>query len=276
VLIYLEQSQEDDDLSLEFRSRILEDLPRTGDFFSLGTALLFQVPSVGDRLRLTAWTREDPLPDWGLDLDPPFRLRLTAGIPQVLTGPERTELTAFASRWAPGHSFTVALPLVADLRTLLGTLVLLDSPPFDLEDEAFVLAWTQYKYTLIQSLHPRRRSFPIYSEARLMRTLDDGHAFLAADLDTAALTSHCDRVGLPHHRVRLLVERTLSELTGQHGAVLWRPPRLTALFVLPARMDQDLLWHQIEATLRWPAGFQPQWERRVVKTPQELQTILGR
>ena len=218
----------------------------------------------------------ESVPDWEIDLDPPLRLRLTAGIPQVLTGPEKSDLLSFASRWANDAGFPVALPLVAEPRTLLGTLILLDSPPFDLEDEAFVLAWTQYKYTLIQSLHPRRRSVPVYSEARLMQTLENGHSFLAAVLDTTALTLYCDQAGLPHHRVRLLVERTLSELTGEHGAVLWRRPKLTALFVLPARMDQDLLWHQIDVSLKWPEGFRPQWNFKPIKTPQELQSVLGR
>lgn len=275
-MVYLEQSQEADEASLRYQSGLLEALPRTGDFFNLGTALFLQVPSTGDRLKLTAWTKTDPLPDWDLDLEPPLKLRLTAGIPQVLTGPERAAFRAFAARWAPGAGFPIALPLVAEPRTLLGTLVLLDSPPFDLEDETFVLAWTQYKYTLIQSLQPRRRSVPVYSESALMRTLEGGHGFLVVELDTTELALHCDRAGLSHHRVRLLVERALVELTGQHGAVLWRPPVLTALFVLPSRMDQDLLWHQIEGSLRWPEGFRPWWTRRVVRTPQELQTVLGR
>ena len=109
-----------------------------------------------------------------------------------------------------------------------------------------------------------------------MRALEGGHSFLAADLDTADLTAWCDRTGLPHHRVRLLVERFLVELTGEHGAVLWRPPVLTALFVLPHRMDEQLLWHQIEANLKWPEGFAPRWTRRAVRTPQDLQNVLGR
>ena len=197
-------------------------------------------------------------------------------MPQVLTGPERTDLKVFASRWAPGSTFPIALPLVAEPRTLLGTLVLLDAPPFDLEDEDFVLAWTQYKYTLIQSLHPRRKSVPVYSEASLMRTLEAGHSFLVADLDTTDLTYFCDRQGFPHHRVRLLVERALADLTGPQGAVLWRRPRLTALFVLPEKMDQELLWHQISLGLPWPDGYKPFWEIRTVRTPQELQTVLGR
>lgn len=274
--MYLEQSQEADDLSLAFRSRLLEELPRTGDFFGLGTAVFFQVPSSGDRLVLTAWTRPDPPPAWTIDLDPPLKLRLTAGIPQVLTGPEKTDLKAFCSRHVPQPGYPVALPLVAEPRTLLGTLVLLDAAPFDLEDEQFVLAWTQYKYTLIQSLQPRRKTLSLYSESGLMRTLDSGHFFLCAELDTTDLTRHCDQTGLPYHRVRRLVERTLSELTGNHGAVLWRPPVLTALFVLPSRMDRDLLWHQIEVSQRWPEGFQPRWDTRVIKTPQELQLLLGR
>jgi hypothetical protein len=181
-----------------------------------------------------------------------------------------------AARWNLDSTFPVALPLVAEPRTLLGALVLLDALPFDLEDETFVLAWTQYKYTLIQALHPRRASVPIYSEARLMRTLEGGHSFLVADLDLTDLTVHCDNVGLPHHRVRLLVERTLIELTGQQGAVLWRRPRLTALFVLPQTMDRKLLWHQIEVSLKWPEGFVPHWNLRLVNTPQELQSVLGR
>ena len=276
MLVYLEQSQEADELSSKFRSRMLEDLPRTGDFFNLGMAIFLQVPAAGDQLRLTAWTKEEPAPDWSIDLDPPFKLRLTAGIPQVLTGPEKADFLACASRWAPEAGFPIALPLVAEPRTLLGSLVLLDSPPFDLEDEAFVLAWTQYKYTLIQSLQPRRRSVAVYSESALMRSIDGGHSFLVAELDTTELTAWCDRVGLPHHRVRLLVERFLVELTGQHGAVLWRPPLLTALFVLPGRMDEELLWHQIESSLKWPEGFVPRWNRHLVRTPQELQTVLGR
>lgn len=251
-------------------------MPRTGDFFSLGTALFFQVPSSGDRLSLTAWTKAEPVPDWTIDLDPPLKLRLTAGIPQVLTGPEKSELKAFCSRYVPQAGFPIALPLVAEPRTLLGTLVLLDSPPFDLEDEDFVLAWTQYKYTLIQSLQPRKRTLSVYSEAGLMRTLDGGHAFLAAEFDTTDLVRHCDRVGLPHHRVRLLVERSLAELTGNHGAILWKAPQITALFVLPGRMDRDLLWHQIEVSLRWPEGFKPRWAIRIIKTPHELQLLLGR
>ena len=275
-MVYLEHAQEADTASLSFGSRLLEDLPRTGDFFSLGTALLLQMPSTGDRLQLTAWTKGDEIPDWSIPLDPPLRLRLTAGIPQVLTGPEKVDFRAFASRWVPEAGFPVALPLVAEPRTLLGTLVLLDSPPFDLEDEDFVLAWTQYKYTLIQSLHPRRQTHPVYSESALMRTLEAGHSFLVADLDVRDLTQHCDRLGLPHHRVRLRVEQTLTELTGQHGAVLWRAPQLTALFVLPQKMDADLLWHQIQGSLRWPEGYLPQWDKRLIKTPAELQTLLGR
>jgi hypothetical protein len=251
-------------------------LPRTGDFFSLGTALLLQVPSTGNRLQLTAWTKAEPVPEWSLDLDPPLRLRLTAGIPQVLTGPEKVDFKAFAARWAPEAGFPIALPLVSEPRSLVGTLVLLDAPPFDLEDEDFVLAWTQYKYTLIQSLRPRRQSVPVYSEGTLMRTLEGGHGFLVAEFDTGELTRHCDRFGISHHRAKLLVERSLVELTGQHGAVLWRPPVLTALFALPSRMDQDLLWHQIEAGQKWPEGFRPHWERKVVHTPQELQSVLGR
>jgi len=261
---------------LRFRSRILEDLPRAGDFFSLGTALFLQVPSTGDRLVLTAWTKDDEVPSWSIPLPPPLKLRLMAGIPQVLTGPEKADLVAFAAKWAPGPSLPIALPLVAEPRTLLGALVLLDAPPFDLEDETFVLAWTQYKYTLLQSLQPRRRSVPVFSEGGLMRTLDSGHGFLVVDFDTTDLTAWCDRVGFAHHRVRRLVERALVELTGQHGAVLWRPPMMTALFVLPHRMDEELLWHQIEVSLSWPEGFRPRWIRRVVKTPGELQAVLGR
>jgi hypothetical protein len=276
VLVYLEQSQEADELSSKYRSRLLDDLPRTGDFFNLGTGLFFQVPSTADRMTLTGWTKYDPLPPLTLELTPTLKLRLMAGIPQVLTGPEKADFVAFSARWAPGGDFPIALPLVAEPRTLLGTLVLLDAPPFDLEDEAFVLAWTQYKYTLIQSLQPRRKSVPVYSEGALMRSLDSGHSFLAVEFDTTELTAHCDREGLPPHRARLLVERGLTELTGPHGAVLWRPPVLSSLFVLPSRMDEDLLWHQIEVSLKWPEGFTPRWTRRTVRTPQDLQNVLGR
>jgi hypothetical protein len=211
-----------------------------------------------------------------MELDPPLRLRLTAGIPQVLTGPEKGDLQAFASRWASGSGVLIALPLVAEPRTLVGTLVLLDSPPFDLEDEAFVLAWTQYKYTLLQGLFPRRQSVPVYSEAALMRTLDNGHSFLIAELDTTTLASYCDEHRLPYQRARRLVEKTLEELAGTRGAVLWRPPLMTALFVLPARMDEDLLWYQIETGQTWPEGFKPDWKKRVIRTPVELQAVLGR
>jgi len=276
VLVYLEQSQEADELSSRYRSRLLDDLPRTGDFFNLGTALFLQIPTTADRLTLTAWTKYDPMPPWSLELTPTLKLRLLAGIPQVLTGPEKADFTALSARWAPGGGLPVALPLVAQPRTLLGTLVLLDAPPFDLEDETFVLAWTQYKYTLIQSLQPRRKTVPVYSEGALMRTLESGHGFLAVELDTTELTAHCDSVGLPPHRVRLLVERGLAELTGPHGAILWRPPVLVSLFVLPSRMDEQLLWHQIEVSLKWPEGFVPKWTRHTVRTPQELQNVLGR
>ena len=276
MLIYLEQSQEADELYPSFQPSIVEDLPLAGDFFSLGTALLLTVPSTGGSLMLSAWTRADHSPDWSIPMDPPFQLRLTAGVPQVLTGPEKADLQAFASRWAPGSGVLIALPLVAEPRTLVGTLVLLDSPPFDLEDESFVLAWTQYKYSLLQGLYPRRQSVPVYSEAGLMRTLDNGHALLAVELDTRALAEHCDERRLPYQRARRLVEKTLEELAGTRGAVLWRPPVLTALFVLPARMDEDLLWYQIQAGQTWPEGFQPEWRKRVIRTPMELQTVLGR
>jgi len=159
---------------------------------------------------------------------------------------------------------------------LLGTVVLLDAPPFDLEDEEFLLAWTQYKYTLIHSLQPRRKTIPAYSEASLMRTLEEGHGFLAAELDTSELVLHGDRNGLPPQRVIHRLLRTVSELTGAHGAILWRAPTLTALFVLPGRMDRELLWHQIEVSLPWPEGFHPRWATRVLRTPQELQRTLGR
>jgi len=72
------------------------------------------------------------------------------------------------------------------------------------------------------------------------------------------------------------IEATLVGLSGAHGAVLMRPQTLTGLFVLPARMDQGLLWHQIESSRAWPPGFRPHWERTVVRTPQELQSVLGR
>lgn len=276
MLIYLEQSQEADELFPAFQPSIIEDLPLAGDFFSLGTALLLTLPSTGDQLNLTAWTRPEECPAWSLRLDPPLKLRLTAGIPQVLTGPEKADLQAFASRWAPGSGVLIALPLVAEPRTLLGALVLLDSPPFDLEDETFVLAWTQYKYSLLQGLYPRRQSVPVFSEAALMRTIDNGHAFLVAELDITALAQHCDQRGLPFQRARRLVEKSLEDLAGTRGAVLWRPPVLTALFVLPARMDEDLLWHQIQTALAWPEAFTPQWRKRVVRTPVELQAVLGR
>lgn len=211
-----------------------------------------------------------------MDLDPPLKLRLVAGIPQVLTGPERNDLLALATRWTASPGSPIALPLVAEPRTLVGALVLLDAPPFDLEDEAFVLAWTQYRYALLQSLVPRPRTVPVYSEASLMRTLEAGHAFLAAELDVADLVRHCDRQGLAHRRVLVGIESILVGLAGAHGAVLARPQTLTGLFVLPARMDQGLLWHQIETSLAWPSGFRPHWERSVVRTPQELQAILGR
>jgi hypothetical protein len=276
VLIYLEQSQEADELYPDFRPRAVEDLPLAGDFFSLGTALLLTVPATGDRLALTAWTRSGPRPSWSLPLDPPLKLRLTAGVPQVLTGPEKAAILAFASRVVAEPGMLVALPLVAEPRTLVGALILLDSPPFDLEDEDFVLAWTQYKYTLLQGLYPRRQSVPVYAEAALMRTLENGHSFLAVELDTTALAAHCDEHGLPHQRARRLIEKSLEDLAGTRGAVLWRPPKLTALFVLPARMDEGLLWHQIEAGLARPAGFIPDWRRRVLRTPVELQAVLGR
>jgi len=254
----------------------LAELPRAGDFFSLGTAVFLQVPSTGDRLDLVAWTRPDPLPTWSLDLDPPLKLRLVAGIPQVLPGPERNDLLAFATRWTTVPGSPIALPVVAEPRTLVGALVLLDAPPFDLEDEAFVLAWTQYRYALLQSLVPRPRTVPVYSEASLMRTLEGGHAFLSAELDVADLVRHCDRRGLAHRRVLVGVESSLVGLAGAHGAVLVRPSTLTGLFVLPARMDQELLWHQVESSLDWPQGFRPHWERMVLRTPQELQAVLGR
>lgn len=272
----MEQSQEADELYPSFRPGIADDLPLAGDFFSLGTALLLTLPSTADRLTLTAWTRDEDCPSWSLPLPPTLKLRLTAGIPQVLTGPEKGDLQAFASRWIQASGMLVALPLVAEPRTLVGALVLLDAPPFDLEDETFVLAWTQYKYSLLQGLYPRRQSVPVYSEAALMRTLENGHAFLAAELDTAALALYCDERGLPFQRARRLIEKTFEELAGPRGAVLWRPPRLTALFVLPARMDEDLLWYQIENGQTWPEGFKPDWRKRVLRTPAELQAVLGR
>jgi len=279
VLGYLEDSQEADARSTSFRSGLLEELARTADFFNLGTAVFLQVPSTADRLDLVAWTKEGAVPTWSLLLDPPLKLRLVAGIPQVLTGPEKTEFAALASRWVPGATVPIALPLVTEPRTLVGVLVLLDSPPFDLEEEDFVLAWTQYKYTLLQSLCPRPRSVSVYSEASLMRSLEAGHTFLAAELDLADLARHCDRTNLPFRRVVRWAEAALVELAGAHGTVVRRPDRpdtLTGLFVLPARMDQDLLWHQIQTGLSWPEGFRPHWERQIARTPQDLQTILGR
>jgi len=237
------------------------------------------VPSTGDRLDLVAWTKDGEVPTWSVLLDPPLKLRLVAGIPQVLTGPEKSEFVAFAAKWVPGATVPIALPVVAEPRTLAGVLVLVDSPPFDLEEEEFFLAWTQYKYTLLESIRPRPRSVPVYSEAALMRTLESGHSFLAADLDLVDLEQHCDRVGLPHRRVARKTEAAMVELAGAHGTVLSRPERpdiLTGLFVLPQRMDQGLLWHQIQSGLAWPVGFKPHWEKRLVRTPQELQVVLGR
>ena len=279
VLGYLEETQDVDAASPSFRSLLLDQLARSGDFFTLGTAVFLQVPSTADRLDLIAWTKDGQVPTWSVLLDPPLKLRLVAGIPQVLTGPEKTEFAAFAARWTPGAGVPIALPLVAEPRTLVGVLVLLDSPPFDLEEEEFVLAWTQFKYTLLQSLNPRPRSVSVYSEASLMRTLEAGHSFLAADLDLSDLDHHCDRTGLPHRRVARKTEAALVELAGAHGTVISRPDRpgvLTALFVLPARMDQELLWHQIMTGLNWPKGFKAHWERRMIRTPQELQDLLGR
>jgi len=170
----------------------------------------------------------------------------------------------------------IALPIVADGRFVLGAIVLLNPPPFDLEDETFVLAWTQYKYSLIQSLRPRRREIPAVSEMALMRTMEGGHSFLHVILDLAMLEVACDRERLPYARVRTLVERQLSQLVGPHGAVFPLGNDLSALFVLPQKMDQDHLWHQIESTLRWPAHFSPQWQRKVLRSPAELQRVLGR
>ncbi len=245
------------------------------DFLSLGLGLLFVQSMTTPRLLLTAWTREAEVPAFSLELPPPFRLRLSAGVAQLLRGPEKVPLAGFAATHTSEAGIPLALPLMSETHQLLGVLVLLESPPFDLEDEDFVLAWTQLKYTLLQSLAPRPRLKTPHPTQRLPQALNKGHQLLAARMDTRNLLQHAEGLGLLPSRVRALLEASLIDLAGDQGAVLTQGSLLTAFFVLPGRMDRDLLWHQIQSVLEWPEGFVARWELTVVQSQADLTRYLG-
>jgi len=226
-------------------------------------------------LLLKAWTRETPVPPFSLDLPPPFRLRLSAGVAQLLKGPEKVSLAGFAANHTADAGIPLALPLMSENHQLLGVLVLLESPPFDLENEDFVLAWTQLKYTLLQKLAPRPRARAANPLQRLPQTLLKGHQLLAARMDTRSLLTHAEARGFLPSRVKALLEAALHELAGDQGAVVPQGSILTAFFVLPGKMDRDLLWHQIQSALVWPSEYQPRWELTVLQSQADLNRYLG-
>ena len=246
------------------------------DFLSLGTGFFLVHSVLAPQLVLKAWTLEKTVPDFRLELPPPLRLRLSAGIPQLLGGPEKAALTAFASRFASQPSLPLALPLVSDTQILLGVLILVDSLPFDLEDEGFVLAWTQLKYTFLHSLFPKFRAQSASPTKRLQQTMAKGHQLLAARMETRGLMRYAEQKGFFPHRVKMLLVRAVTELAGEQGAVEEMGPLLTAYFVLPGKIDKDLLWHQILGALTWPEGYNPRWELTVLRSAADLTRYQGR
>jgi hypothetical protein len=272
-LVYLEQDQASPH---GFVAPIVRSLPKVADFLSLGTGFLL-VPSVlSPQLVLKAWTLEKSVPEFHLDMPPPLRLRLSAGIPQLLGGPEKLGLASFAARYTSHSSLPLALPVVSDTQILVGVLVLVDSPPFDLEDEGFVLAWTQLKYTILNSVFPKPRAKSTPVPARLQQTLTKGHFLLAARMEASSLMRHAEQKGLLPYRARMLLTGALTELAGEQGAVVESGPLLTAFFVLPGKMDKDLLWHQILGALTWPEGYVARWELTVLHSQADLTRFLGR
>lgn len=254
---------------------MVKSLPRIADFLSLGVGFFLVHSVLAPQLILKAWTLDKPLPEFRLDLPPPLRLRLSAGVPQILGGAEKSALIAFSSKFTPQPGLPLALPVVSDTQVLLGVLVLVDSPPFDLEDEKFVLAWTQLKYTFLQWLFPKPRARTTPVATTLSQTLAKGHLLLAARMETSGLMRHAEQKLLFPHRVRMLLVSALSELAGEQGAVLENGPLLTSFFVLPGKMDKDLLWHQILGALQWPEGYTARWELTVLRSPGELTRYLG-
>jgi len=74
----------------------------------------------------------------------------------------------------------------------------------------------------------------------------------------------------------MLLVRAVTELAGEQGAVEEMGPLLTAYFVLPGKIDKDLLWHQILGALTWPEGYNPRWELTVLRSAADLTRYQGR
>lgn len=228
-------------------------------------------------LDLAAWTLDEPVVDFALDLEPPLRLRLCAALPQVLSGAEKFALLDFAFQWTDQGNVPLALPLVSDLQELIGTLVLLDAPVFDLEEENFVECWKVFRARLIQGLSPGILAPTGSGRETLLRHLESGRKILALEFPLGPFTRQALADREPAGpRIRSLY-RNLKELTGQNGVLIsLYPESLVSFHPLSPRMEPELFVHQLEQLLPLPAGFKPGWTIRLLQSGRDADEYLTR
>ena len=161
-------------------------------------------------------------------------------------------------RWTPalkacGLSVTVpvALPLTTTRHELVGGILLTSPPLFDLEDQEFNSLWFTWHNHLIKRLAPGLPEKPADLKARFQRPLGQGHRLLHLSLPLEPFLESAELQGQPTQAYLHRTWKALQELAGDSGAAWADPQTLHSVFLLPARMDPQLLLHQVKRALPW-------------------------
>ncbi len=258
MLVYLEDSLQDT------AEGLIKSFSRSAEFLSLNPAGLFLLNRRGQTLRLVAST-ESPSPQ-------PILLELATEVKLVwqtgrvhLLRPSEIEL------WSPflkstGLSLTipVVLPLTTTRHELIGAILLTNPPLFDLEDQVFTSLWFTWHNHLIKRLAPSLPEKPTDLKSRFQRPLGQGHRLLHLSLPLEPFLASAELQG---QAIQAYLHRTwkaLHELAGETGAAWSDETHLHSVFLLPARMDPQLLVHQVKRAIPW-VSEQP-WMTSIIST----------
>ncbi|NNM54654.1 MAG: hypothetical protein HKM05_08035 [Spirochaetales bacterium] len=172
-------------------------------------------------------------------------------------------------RWTPaltscGLSVTVpvALPLTTTRHELIGGILLTSPPLFDLEDQEFNSLWFTWHNHLIKRLAPALPEKPVDLKARFQRPLGQGHRLLHLRLPLEPFLEAAEIQGQATQAYLHRTWKALQELAGESGAAWADAQNLHSVFLLPARMDPQLLLHQVQRAMPW-VGEQP-WQTVII------------
>lgn len=239
------------------------------DFLGLDKAVLVLRSPFEDVLTAAAWGWKTEPQRWQTPLEPPFRIRLSAGLPQLLTGDERQAFDALASACGIEGGRRAAFPLLGE-DGVSAAVILLDAPVFDLEAGSLLSKWEVWRRYLAAALegnlgpadftHVPPVTWLGQVKEVMHRIHRQGNRILMAELSLAEAWQNLEAHHFPllprPYTAALL--NSLDDLTA-NGGLAFMKDEATAwcLLPLPPRLDEGILLHQISTCLNSVPGLPP-------------------